>query len=731
MKTNESDLFKRYRVANQMASSFPLMVREANNSVFVTSTTRTSYMIYDVKKMNLLFCGPTFGRIHCTYQRGDVVYVGSYRDVYVTTRGGVVRCFTLPSGSVQSNKRVRVSEESMEAIIRQILGFGEIVLILTQNELFVTEDLNEMYKIEHDEIERLFHPHTYINKVVKVLKGGKMVLYNVSSRKEVYAYKPFEAAITAIEQSPVVDVVGIGLENGTIHIFNLRTDRVLFSFKLQNAVKELSFGGSRLMAITREGMFIFDLNSKKKMIAMENMPDGGGKEEDCPMGGILSGKFLDDGSLVASTKDSLSIYEVKDYNLEVIKRRRTYNNEIIGIEFMDERNVLVFGPRCVFNMNVYRDEQNFMFKFKGDIEMMDVNKSIVCFGKRSLHALNFLEKNSKFILNKDINCLAVYKDFCCFGKDKIILMNLKSKLVHGKFSVGEELVDLAMDFTKIVAATSSGIRVYTTKGSEIGRYEVEGIVSIRLIENFTVICTSTQILFYDDGVSRVFKSSDKIVDYCVSSDSKWIAILSNQNVFIYDILTTTLLDMLVLDSEAKFIRFSPNLDFLLAVSRDNDLILFSNKSNFQSSAEPKEAVLNLSEFRKRSSAEEAGWRHKRGNLYSELLLLKGLQNNFEERDSNNSDGSEMLEKLLDEDWVRSMSKEDVQKVICLVTPHVLTSMDIVQRILFNVLRYKSHMLEPNDIHVLNEKFAKEWNDFEENAMKVIGYLGIESDGLLQ
>jgi U3 small nucleolar RNA-associated protein 21 len=155
---------------------------------------------------------------------------------------GVVRCFTLPSGSVQSNKRVRCVRREYRR---------EIVLILTQNELFVTEDLNEMYKIEHDEIERLFHPHTFINKVVIVLKGGKMVLYNVSSRKEVYAYEPFEAAITAIEQSLVVDVVGIGLENGTIHIFNLRTDRVLFSFKLQNAVKELSLGGGRLMAITR------------------------------------------------------------------------------------------------------------------------------------------------------------------------------------------------------------------------------------------------------------------------------------------------------------------------------------------------------------------------------------------------------------------------------------------------------------------------------------------------
>ncbi|AFN83123.1 hypothetical protein EROM_060280 [Encephalitozoon romaleae SJ-2008] len=731
MKINESDLFKRYRIANQMASSFPLMVRESNGTVLVTSTTHTSYMTYDVKKMNLLFCGPIFGRIHCTYQRGDVVYVGSYRDVYVTTRGRIVRCFTLPLNSNQSNKRIRVSEESMEAIVRQILGFGEMILILTQNELFVTEDLNEMYKVEHDGIERLFHPHTYVNKVVKIFKEGRMVLFNVSSRKEIYVYKPFEAPITSIEQSPVVDVVGIGLENGSIHIFNLRTDKILFSFKLQDAVGELSFGGNHLMAITKEGMFIFDLSSKKKVITVENSATEVDGNEENPVGGILSGRFLDNRSLVVSTKDSLTVYEVENYSLETVKRRRTYNDEIIGMEFIDERNVLVFGPRCVFNMNVYRDEQNFMFKFKGNIEMIDVNKNIVCFGRRSLYALNFSEKNSRLILNKDVNCLAVYKDFCCFGKDKIILINLKSKLVHKEFAIDEEVVDLAMDFTRIVAATRSGIRVYTLKGEEIGRYEQKEIVSVRLMENFIIICTLTQVLFYDDGVSRAFKMGDEIVDYCLSSDSKWIAILCNRNVFLYDILTTTLLDMLALDNEAKFIRFSPNLDFLLVVSRGNDLILFSNKSNFQSSARPKEAALNFSEFKERSNAKEAVWKHKRGSLYSELLLLKGLENNLEGKDSSSTDSSKMLEKLLDEDWIRGMDKNDILKVVDLITPHALTSMDIFQRILFNVLRYKSHLLESRDIHILNEKFIREWNDFEEDAMKVMGYLSVEADGLLQ
>lgn len=740
MKDNESDLFKRYRIANQMAGDYPLLVRGVHDTVHVTSTTRTSYTTYDTRRMNLVFCGPMFSRIHCTYQRDDVVYVGSYRNVYATARGEVVRCFSLPTETGSSNKRIRVSEESMEGVVKQIVGFGEVVLILTQSELFVTEDLNEVYKVEHSDISMVFHPHAYVNKVVKVLSGGGMTLYNVVSRKEIYTYKPFECAVAAIEQSPVVDVVGIGLEDGTIHVFNLRTDKTLFSLKAEGRVVSLSFGGRYLMAVADGGMSIFDLDKKKKVIRMGEQTDGGGdfdensREGHGYPGRVLSGRFLDDKSLVVSTKDSLTIYEVRDYTLELIKSRRTYNDEIVGMEFVDEKNVALFGPRSVFNMNMYSDEQNFMFKFKGHIEMMDVNKNIVCFGRRRLHVLNFAEKNSRLILNKTIKCLAVYKDFCCFGGDGVTLINLKSRLVHSKFDVDGELVDLAMDFTRIVAATASGIHVYTSKGKLVSRHEQEGIVSIRLVENFVVACTKTQVLFYDEGVSREFSVGDEITDYCVSADSKWVAVLCKHKVFVYDILTTTLLDMLAMSDDAKFIRFSPNLDFLLAVSGKNDLVLFSNKSNFQSSIKPEEVVLNFSVFAKENKAREAVWRRRRGTLYSELLLLRGLKDKPEqasEAAASPEPTLEMLGKLLDEDWIRGLRKEEVLKVIELITPHLSTSADIAQRILFSVLRYKSHLLEAQDIHKFNETFARAWDEFEESALRTIGYLSIEADGLLE
>lgn len=741
MKDNESELFKRYRTVNRITSSLPLMTERVNETVHVISVTPTSYNIYDVRKMNLIFCGPTFSKIHCTYQKKDVVYVGSYRTVYSTVRGEVIKSFLLSKAPAQSNKRVRVSEET-EDIVRQITGFGGLVLILTSTELIVTEDLEENYKIEHeDEIVMLFHPHTYLNKVIEVMRGGRMVLFNISSRKEIYSYKPFCSEITSIEQTAVIDIVGVGLKTGAIHIFNLKTDKILFSFKVEGAVNELSFGESHFVAITSVGTSIFDLNEKKRIIYRENVSCDEQNEVDdfdCATwkDNILSGRFLDDKSLVVSTWNSVSIYEIGNYKLDFVKGRKTYNDEVVGMEFINQKNVVLFGPGHVFGISLYKDEQSFEFKFKGHIEMVDVNENIVCFGKGHLYSMDFSQKNSKFVTKKDASCIAVYKDFCSLGEKKIItLINLRSKLVHSKFKIDEEVVDLAMDFTRIAVATSDGIRLCTFQGVQISKHEQIGIRSVKMMGNFVTILTDTQVLFYDEGVSRVFTVIEGIGDYCVSSDMRWIAILCKRRIHLYDILTTSLLDILSMNEEGKFIRFSPKLDFLLVVFKNDDLVMFSNKSYFSASKKPEEVLGNFSEFRGNNEAREMKWERMRSGLCMELLLLRGLKKEALETTDDTEEAlhkisPKTLDRLLDEDWIRGLGKEQVLKIMGLMLPHMNTSMDMVQRILFNLLKHKSHLLEPTDVYSFHERFDKAWTDFEQNALKTIGYLNMEANGLL-
>jgi hypothetical protein len=65
----------------------------------------------------------------------------------------------------------------------------------------------------------------------------------------------------------------------------LKTDKVLFSFKAEGAINELSFGENHFIATTDNGILIFDLNEKKKVISRENSSyidrkEGAGVDDD-------------------------------------------------------------------------------------------------------------------------------------------------------------------------------------------------------------------------------------------------------------------------------------------------------------------------------------------------------------------------------------------------------------------------------------------------------------------
>ncbi|KAH9411292.1 hypothetical protein HK407_06g11230 [Ordospora pajunii] len=738
MRHGESDLFKKYRVVNRMTSEHALMLQQVDDTVHVVSMTENGYLIYDASRLNLLFCGPMLCRVDCGYQYNGIVYVCSGNKVYVTVRGEVIRSVVLHEGSGKSNKRVKVAEEGSNRVVKQIIGFGSMLLLLKENELVVTDDLNEMYKIEHEGIVKLFHPHTYVNKVIKVLKGGQMVLFNVMSRKVIYTYKAFESMISVIEQSSVIDVAGIGLEDGTIHIFNLKSDKMLFSLKMNGRVNELSFGGNSLVAVSDAEMAVFDLDDRRKMMSVKGLTAGGKRnydaDEDADVRGysrVISARFLDNKSMVLSTENAISIYEIKNYTLELIKRRSVYNGEIVGMEFVSRNSVLLFGPRSVFSTNIYKDEQSFMFKFKGAVEIMDVNHNAVCFGNKQLHALEFNEKRSRLVLRKDIKCLAVYKDFCCFGKDKVFLINLRSKLVHARFCVGEDLVDIAMDLEQIVVATVSGLYFYSMNGEMRSKYECAGIRSIKLVENFVVIRMQNRIVLYEDGISRVFAMNEEVIDYGISSDSRWIAILCGNKVTVYDIVTSIRLDMLEMDVNARFVRFSPDMDFLLVASENNDLILFSNKMLFLQCNRSEEDVVDFTMFKASSDKREEVWKRERCNLCSDLLLIRGLhQPSNVVNDESAASVVQVLERLMDEEWIKGLCKQDVLKIMSLMMPHMSTAVDITQRILFSILKYKSHLLEPGDISAFGKAFGSVWADFEESMLKTIGYLTVEAEGLI-
>jgi U3 small nucleolar RNA-associated protein 21 len=78
----------------------------------------------------------------------------------------------------------------------------------------------------------LLHPSTYVNKVAVGTSDGGVLIVNVRTGRILHECRISQAgsAVTCIAQSPVVDVVGIGLANGTVVVHNLRADATICTF---------------------------------------------------------------------------------------------------------------------------------------------------------------------------------------------------------------------------------------------------------------------------------------------------------------------------------------------------------------------------------------------------------------------------------------------------------------------------------------------------------------------
>ena len=86
---------------------------------------------------------------------------------------------------------------------------------------------------------------TLLNKILVGKDDGSLELWNVSSGKLVFTILPPSAdfgAVTAIEPAPVVSLVAIGYNNGSVQIHDVRSDRQIMHFNAsETAVTSISF----------------------------------------------------------------------------------------------------------------------------------------------------------------------------------------------------------------------------------------------------------------------------------------------------------------------------------------------------------------------------------------------------------------------------------------------------------------------------------------------------------
>ncbi|KAF8626613.1 hypothetical protein AX15_004783 [Amanita polypyramis BW_CC] len=133
----------------------------------------------------------------------------------------------------------------------------------------------------------ILHPATYINKVLIASSQGSLQLWNIWSQTCIYEFPVSKllslpsahglndpgSAITALTQSPAIDVVGIGFTSGNIVIYDVRADEKLMRMFMEGgAIRALGFrsdGQPILASASSSGhIAIWDLNQGGRLLHM-------------------------------------------------------------------------------------------------------------------------------------------------------------------------------------------------------------------------------------------------------------------------------------------------------------------------------------------------------------------------------------------------------------------------------------------------------------------------------
>jgi U3 small nucleolar RNA-associated protein 21 len=130
-------------------------------------------------------------------------------------------------------------------------------------------------------ISSLMHPYVYLDKILIASHEGEMQLWNIKKRKLVFTFKGWGSPIVTVEQSPAIDVVGVGLADGRVVVHNLKYDQTIMTLKhSKSQTTTLSFrsdaADSGIVASGTDSgqIHLWNLHKKRLDSTIEDAHDG-------------------------------------------------------------------------------------------------------------------------------------------------------------------------------------------------------------------------------------------------------------------------------------------------------------------------------------------------------------------------------------------------------------------------------------------------------------------------
>ncbi|XP_054613633.1 WD repeat-containing protein 36 isoform X2 [Dunckerocampus dactyliophorus] len=224
MAGSGSSLFSGFRVLGLYSNHVPHVLRyhQKHREFYVVTSVGKCLHTYNVAHLGIVSVSNSL--------QDDITCVAADRMLVFAAAGRLV-C------ALARNKEVVMRYRGHEQEVRLLLSLGDQLISADGGGHVIVWDVHagDVYLRLHFDpstfsVSAMMHPSTYLNKVLLGSSQGALQLWNVKSSKLLYTFPGWSAGVTVLQQSPAVDVVGVGTATGRIVIHNIRADETLMMF---------------------------------------------------------------------------------------------------------------------------------------------------------------------------------------------------------------------------------------------------------------------------------------------------------------------------------------------------------------------------------------------------------------------------------------------------------------------------------------------------------------------
>jgi len=188
-----SPLYFPYKAIGYVTDGRPFVVNMLGDETFLTVSIGNSFQVYRFNKLTVVLVSrqiPVKGSITCLQVRGHDTFVAVGQVIYVYNRSEIVRTY-------ESHSSFIIGMSMIGTILLSYDSDNKVVL----TDVKARKELGSIQSIQPSRMSSVCHPATYVNKYLFGYENGEIELWNIKTQKILYTFKAHIACLQKLSSS--------------------------------------------------------------------------------------------------------------------------------------------------------------------------------------------------------------------------------------------------------------------------------------------------------------------------------------------------------------------------------------------------------------------------------------------------------------------------------------------------------------------------------------------------